>query len=42
MDADQTKQMLRIPDTLASWPWPRAINLHYEGALKITLNFPSS
>ncbi|KAG6359029.1 hypothetical protein INS49_012549 [Diaporthe citri] len=22
--------VLRIPDTLASWPWPRAINPHYE------------
>jgi len=30
MGVDQTKQMLRIPDTLASWPWPRAVNPHYE------------
>lgn len=22
--------LLRIPNTLANWPWPRTINSHYE------------
>lgn len=25
-----TGQILHLPDTLASWPWPRFINPHYE------------
>ena len=24
------EQILRIPDTMADWPWPREINPHYE------------
>jgi hypothetical protein len=26
----ETAKWIRIPDTLAHWPWPRAINPHYE------------
>lgn len=29
-DAYGTAQVLHLPDTLASWPWPRFINPHYE------------
>lgn len=23
-------QSIRLPDTLANWPWPRTLNPHYE------------
>lgn len=29
-DAYGTGQVLHLPHTLASWPWPRLINPHYE------------
>lgn len=29
-DAYGTMQVLRLPHTLASWPWPRFINPNYE------------
>jgi len=27
---DHYPKMIYLPDTLANWPWPRAINLYFE------------
>jgi len=31
MDAHAKTMMFYLPDTMVNWPWPRAINPHFEG-----------
>ena len=30
LEAKPEQRILRIPDTMAEWPWPREINPYYE------------
>ena len=30
LEAKPEQKILRIPDTMVDWPWPREINPHYE------------
>ena len=34
---DNPEKMIYIPDTMANWPWPRAINPHFE-AVKLEVD----